>query len=136
MTVLPKRKLNSEEIERLLKLVHEHDDHYSLFWNEHLQFYIICNDVFAWACSDVEEITSDRDIDLLERSYNDTKAKGYPDYGAMLYCCRHAKLRPQGAAYPKHKELWPLFDACGPEREVSLGNPKPHPSKQEESNNE
>lgn len=30
--------------------------------------------------------------------------------------------------YPYINEaLWPLIDACGPEREVGFGNPKPRP---------
>lgn len=35
-------------------------------------------------------------------------------------------MRPQGAMY-KHlaKELHPLFDSAGPEREVNMGNPHP-----------
>ena len=33
-------------------------------------------------------------------------------------------MRPQGAYYPESDpETWPLFDDCGPEREVGLGNP-------------
>jgi hypothetical protein len=43
--------------------------------------------------------------------------------GITLYACRRKHMRPQGASYPSDKELWPLFDACGPEREISLGNP-------------
>lgn len=43
---------------------------------------------------------------------------------SSLFACRSRKMRPQGACYPDdHPELWPLFDACGPEREVGMGNP-------------
>lgn len=33
------------------------------------------------------------------------------------------KERPQGACYPSNKDLWPLFDACGPEKPTGFGNP-------------
>lgn len=43
-----------------------------------------------------------------------------------LFCARVRGERPQGAAYKVRypEELWPLFDAAGPEREVGFGNPR------------
>lgn len=41
-----------------------------------------------------------------------------------LFCARVRGERPQGACYSRYpQELWPLFDAVGPERETGLGNP-------------
>lgn len=53
-----------------------------------------------------------------------TRNEFYGSYALDLYSCRIEGMRPQGAVYRHNKkELWPLFDACGPEREVGLGNP-------------
>lgn len=50
------------------------------------------------------------------------------DDAFLLWCARQRATRPQGAYY-KHLDprLHHLFDAVGPEREVGLGNPDPHP---------
>lgn len=43
---------------------------------------------------------------------------------AELFAARVREMRPQGACYKGYpKDLWPLFDACGPERETGMGNP-------------
>lgn len=90
-------------------------------------FLVNCNDVFFWGCADAEHVTREN-VDELERAYADCRAaSGHPTYGAALFCARLRKERPQGAAYPKEPKLWPLFDACGPERAVGLGNPRKHP---------
>lgn len=91
------------------------------------------SDVFAWGAADAEEITPERLPDL-ERTYADLKAIDSQDYTAALYAARIRHMRPQGAAYPGRKlndhwrEVVALFDACGPRREVGLGNPKPQPN--------
>jgi hypothetical protein len=92
-------------------------------------FYINCNDLFAWACGDAEDIEP-ADLPELERAITDCKAadKCAGAYGPELFVCRKRQMRPQGAAYPKCKALWPLFDAAGQERDVDSGNPKTHPS--------
>lgn len=94
-----------------------------LFWRvdgKHapVSFYIRCNDVFFWGCADLEDITSDN-IEVLRQSYKDSKANG-----AELFCARVRQMRPQGAWYSYcPREEWPLFHACGPERETGIGNP-------------
>lgn len=41
-----------------------------------------------------------------------------------LYAARVRHERPQGACYAAYpRQLWPMFDAVGPEREVGIGNP-------------
>jgi hypothetical protein len=93
-----------------------------------VQFYIGCNDLFFWGCSDAEEITEEN-FHLLEESFWDLK-KIDPGMGyhtillfSELFCARSRKMRPQGAAYPKDEKFFDLFHACGPERETGLGNP-------------
>lgn len=110
--------MNAEFVERLLKLSVQYEFQSSLLWDEDLNFSINCNDWFVWGCADYEDITPET-IDLLERSI-----QADPDTGDMLYCCRLRGMRPQGAAYSMiKKEVWPLFDDCGPERPVEFGNP-------------
>jgi hypothetical protein len=82
---------------------------------------IFCNDLFWWACSDAENITVET-LPLLEKAIND--CKGNEQIGALLFCARQRKMRPQGACYSWFsKELWPLLDECGSEREIDFGNP-------------
>ncbi len=84
-----------------------------------LAFFVICNDLFYWGCADSEAVSCDN-ITILEQSYKDS-----PNNGGLLFCCRVRKMRPQGAYYHYFDaDERPLFDACGQEREVCLGNPK------------
>ena len=98
-----------------------------------ITLFVQCNDFFFWGSADCEEITPD-DLPALAQACKDAnevtlhdvngKQYGYGSvYGPSLWIARKRGERPQGACYPKHKELWPLYDACGPEREVGLGNP-------------
>jgi len=114
----------------LLKLVSKHDLQYDLDWSEDLSFYILCNDFFSWGCADAEAIENQQDVDLLEQCIKDCQAvrQSGEVHASQLYCAKKRKMRPQGAAYPYEKDLWPLFDACGPEREINMGNPKPLPT--------
>ncbi len=106
-------------IERLLKFIAKHDMCCSVFWDENLNFNINCNDFFFWGCADCVDITEEYFF-VLEKSIEQAG-----DDGALLYCARIRKMRPQGAAYKfiyeKNKKL---FDECGPEREVGTGNPE------------
>ena len=115
----------------LLKLAAKHDIREDLFWNEALDFFVICSDFFYWGVADLVDVYSQANVDLLEHSIADCEAaKQFGSVHApLLYCARKAHMRPQGAYY-KHinKELWPLFDACGPERETGVGNPEPRPT--------
>jgi hypothetical protein len=95
--------------------------------------FVNCNDVFLWGCSDCE-VVGPGSIGILEQAYADAKAIGQARFTDALYCARRRELRPQGAFYayltPK---MAALFDACGPEREIGLGNPKPNkPGKEDE----
>ena len=90
------------------------------------------SDVFAWGSADCEPITPDT-LPALEQAYADLKALGAEGFTAELYAARQRGERPQGAAYPDDRdpswrEVSALYDACGPEREIGLGNPKAAPA--------
>jgi hypothetical protein len=123
---------NMEEYKiNLLKLAAAHDIREDLFWNESLDFFVVCSDFFCWGVADLTGIYSQADVDLLKQAIVDCEAAKQLGsvYAALLYCARKAQMRPQGAYYNHiDKVLWTLFDACGPEREVSMGNPYPRPT--------
>jgi hypothetical protein len=110
------------------------DNHEDIWWRTDgeygpVTFWVKCSDLFWWGTADLEELTPEN-VGLLEQSYRDAKAAAPGDctaegYGSLLFCCRVRGLRPQGCCYPENRALWPLIDACGPEREVGFGNPYP-----------
>lgn len=71
-----------------------------------------CNDLFAWACADSEEITV-ADIPEYQRAIDDcTAARGFPSYAGSLWACRKRGERPQKPVMHKiPKELRHLFDS-------------------------
>jgi hypothetical protein len=106
-----------------------------LFWRTDekyapITFFVNCNDAFMWGCADAEDITLEN-IYILEEAVEEiNKINSDLNYEApLLFCAKSRKMRPQNALY-KHidQELWPLFDACGPERKQDWGNPDKHPS--------
>lgn len=93
-----------------------------------VQFWINCSDLFVWGCADSEELGPDTFEELELACRHADKVGAGACFGAELYCCRMSKMRPQGAAYAGLPlEMWHLLDACGQEREVGLGNPRPRP---------
>lgn len=133
----------NEELAFIVKVLQQFDYEDGLLWSVkdgHAKFSVICNDVFWWGSADAEDLTPDN-VDELKRAREDVmSAKGrdqgsseaewrYEAYAKELFCARVRKMRPQGAAYPKDPKMWSLFDACGPEREIDILNPIPHPSK-------
>lgn len=113
-----------------------HADAYGdLFWRVdggELKLYANISDVFFWGGTDVEEIIPAR-LPVLERAYADLKAVEAEEFTAELYAARLRKMRPQGAYYPTDahgswRHVYALFDACGPERAVDVGNPKKAPA--------
>jgi hypothetical protein len=82
---------------------------------------VICNDVFVWGGADCEVITEETLPEFIQAA---SDCSDNLELAAILYCARRCKMRPQGAMYTYiPKNLWYLFDACRPEREVGLGNP-------------
>ena len=90
------------------------------------------NDMFAWACADLEEIRKEDIPDIKQAILDviciDPRAE---DDGMDLWVSRKRKMRLQGAAYPKNEKLHDLFNAAGPEREINMANPK-HPKTNDE----
>lgn len=96
----------------LLKLVSKYEMCEELFWNQDLKFWFNCNDLFFWASSDGETI-EEVDLELLEKSFKDSR-----DYGYLLFVCRKRKMRPQKPYYKSiPMDEHHLFNECGPERE-------------------
>lgn len=110
--------------QEFFRITAEHDIYEDVFWSTKGNFEIICNDTFHWGGADAEAVTED-DLPLLEQSLKETTGR---PFGEILYCARKRGMRPQGAIYKYiARDLWPLFDAAGPERDpAEPGNtPKP-----------
>lgn len=83
-----------------------------------------CNDLFFWGSADCERL-GPSNIEALEQALTDARAAGDEHNAHLLWCARQRGMRPQGAFYKHFEEgIRPLFDACGPEREVGFGNPE------------
>ena len=89
-------------------------------------FFVNCNDFFWWGCGDAEEVTPEN-IAVFEQAKRDAEAIECRWEAPHLFCARVRKLRPQGCCYPKESAAIALYDACGPKREIDLGNPYAHP---------
>ncbi len=127
-------------VARVLAVFDQYDQRDDLYWrcgakwgggeyHSPASFFVNCSDVFYWGCADGEEITPDN-IAMLEQAMADCEAVDKVAgtcSAAWLFAARVRQMRPQGASYPGEAALWALFDACGPERAVGLGNPRPHP---------
>ena len=116
--------MTPDEIMILLKFVSEHDIHRELWWrcdDEYapITFFLNCNDMFYWGCSDCEELTVG-DLGALEQAIKDADAIcPIEGWGTAVFIARKRGMRPQKPAYPKDVKMWPLFDLCGPERDPS-----------------
>lgn len=127
---------NMAYVLEVLTLLDTEEDHEGVFWRVEggvVRFLVNCNDQFYWGCADCEEITPDN-LPVLRQCYADLAATGIPAakaYALLLFCARVRGLRLQGCCYPKAEHgldgLWPLFDACGPKRDIDLANPYTHP---------
>ncbi len=114
--------MDTYSIFRILSLIAEYDINGEIFWSTDFEFFVNCNDVFFWGCADAEPISAET-LDDLEKALKETELDG-----CNLYCARRREMRPQGALYKYlEKKNWPLFDACGPKRDVGFGNPTAHP---------
>lgn len=119
---------------RLSTILEDGMDREDLWWRTDgpyapVTYFVNANDLVYWAVADAEMITPDN-IEALEQSIADVNEFGVENsgYGAWLFVCRTHGMRPQGAFYKLiPAALHPLFDACGPRREVGFGNPEPHP---------
>lgn len=117
--------MTHDEILDLLSFVAKYECEHSIYWTEDLGFFVGCNDLFAWATADAEEISSSDDLANFKQAVLDA-IEACPlhgsTFGGDLYCARRRGMRPQNAVYRpeyflgKQPELVPLFNACGPER--------------------
>lgn len=74
--------------------------------------------MFFWGCADEEEVAVE-EIPALQECWAVA-----PENGTDLWISRKRGERPQGAYYTYiDEQYWPLFNACGPEREVGDGSP-------------
>ncbi len=82
-----------------------------------IKLFAQCNDVFAWATADCEEITDD-DVPVLQQALRDLQVTKEEYYLPELFVARKRHLRPQK---PFYKGMTPataaLFDACCTEAE-------------------
>lgn len=137
-----------EELKALTEWVYETDAEF--YWikcdDEICRPVINVNDVFSWACAE-GEIVHSKDLPDIRKAIGDVTTAMGSDvlatiYGPMLWAARKNKIRPQGAAYPKAdcvgdarydwEALRVLFDECGPERKLGIGNPLPRPTKEDD----
>lgn len=101
---------------RIVKFIEEHE--LDVYWHEGKPNFN-CNDEFAWGCSDCEEFGVE-DFKEIKKCMSESIGGD----GVLLWIARKRKMRPQGALYVFiDRADWPLFDACGPHREESFGNP-------------
>lgn len=91
------------------------------------QVFVACSDLFLWGCADLEPLTPDN-IALLDETADELTAIDDcygPEWAPRLFCCRTRKMRPQGAYYKYiPNQFRDKFDACGPERQPTFGNPQ------------
>ncbi|MEM6610208.1 MAG: hypothetical protein AAF689_16715 [Pseudomonadota bacterium] len=84
--------------------------------------YVLCNDLFLWACADMEE------LDILDLPGLCAALAESPENGELLWVCRKRRMRPQGAYYNYFSDQEvALLNACGPVRETGFGNPEAAP---------
>ncbi|UKK84716.1 hypothetical protein L7H23_01030 [Sphingopyxis sp. BSN-002] len=91
------------------------------------QVFVACSDLFLWGCADLEPLTPDN-IALLDEAAGELTAIDDcygPEWAPRLFCCRTRKMRPQGAYYKYIPDQFrDKFDACGPERQPTFGDPQ------------
>lgn len=113
---------------RVLTAVAEADVHDAIWWQTtdagpgRIEFFVNCTELFNLGTVDLVPITGDTVKafeDALEECSRATG--GDATYGPLLFAARVRGERPQGSSYPSDQRLWPLFDACGPERELPMG---------------
>ena len=123
------QELAPELIRRVL-IATEFDYTEDLFWRHHedgaLVLYARCDDFFMWGCSDVEEIETQADVELLEKSLADlreTSGDRWPRWPTYLYAARRRNQQPasfmlaEGSEYRIADNIRHLFiDGLAPNR--------------------
>ena len=122
--------MNYEAILEILSFTAKYELNGFLSWETSgeyapVTFWVNTSDVLFWGASDGEELNAET-LPVFKTCVEDCMAIDDVLGGVeatMLFACRINKCRPQGASYPENRDLWSLFDACGPEREIGFGNP-------------
>lgn len=80
-------------------------DDADLVWDEKLNFYVKCGDIFEFNYFDSVKVTPEN-IHILEKSIEDSE-----DHGGYLFCARIKGVRPRKECYEFiPEEEWPLFN--------------------------
>ena len=66
--------------------------------SDEVSMYVLCNDLFFWACADMEDFELS-DLDDFNQSLKES-----PENGDLLWCCRKRKMRPQQPYYKYFSE--------------------------------
>lgn len=117
----------NEYIMSILRLYDEYENQDELRWyfkDGKPVFFVNCSDLFVWGCADGEDILPD-DLPAMKQAHDDCVAADSlcSHYGPWLFAARKCKMRPQTCILKKMPDaIRPLFEACGPFREVGFGN--------------
>lgn len=74
-------------------------------WPEdHITIHVICNDVFAWGCSDSEDLLYGEIKDLFDHYIKDSR------WGTAIWCIKKRKIPPKKPVYDmiKNEGVWPI----------------------------
>lgn len=132
---------NFRLVHRILTVAADVDENEFLFWRAErdgsINAYVIVNDVFAWACADLEKIAPDN-IGLFEQAAKDVMAVNPPFDGedinkrnlhvgadaGILFACRVRKMKPfkHNGGYGVHASVVPLIEAVTTE-ETDMDKP-------------
>ena len=71
---------------------------------DHITVHVTCNDVFAWACGDAEDLLYGEIEDLFNHYVKD------PKWGTAVWCIKKRKWPPQTPVYDRIKKdgIWPI----------------------------
>jgi hypothetical protein len=121
--------MTDQDVIHVLRFLIEHELADSMFYmrdqSGDIHINVNCNDLFWWGTADCEDLTVER-IPEFKKAIDDCKAvwSTGESYAGELFCARIRKMRPQNACYVNvPKQIWPLLDAAGPEREKDFSNP-------------
>ena len=69
-----------------------------------------CNDLFLWACADLEEVTLEEFPSLYDYCYDEQGNEKYQGWGHSIWACLHRKMRPQHPMENMMKEIGVWID--------------------------
>lgn len=75
-----------------------------------VQMRVNCNDLFWWACADIEEITLEELPSLYDYCYDEQGNEKYQGWGHSIWACLHRGMRPQHPIEDRMKEIGVWID--------------------------